>query len=216
MFQLCQLALLTGADLHFQQISTSRSIQIIAEAKLEGASVTCEISPHHFSLDESLVRSFNARYKVFPPLRNSEEIELIKQQITSVDAIATGHRPHPDHLKDQAFADAPFGTIGFETSLGAAITNLQIPISEILDLLSWTPAEIAGIADTHGGNLLAGRPANLTVFDPDAAWTVEGKKMSSACSVTAFENMELKGLVSHTLVDGKLVVMDGTIQDIGK
>ena len=215
-FQLCQLALLTGADLHFQQISTSRSIQIIAEAKLEGASVTCEISPHHFSLDESLVRSFNARYKVFPPLRNSEEIELIKQQITSVDAIATGHRPHPDHLKDQAFADAPFGTIGFETSLGAAITNLQIPISEILNLLSWTPAEIAGIADTHGGNLLAGRPANLTVFDPDAAWTVEGKRMSSACSVTAFENMELKGLVSHTLVDGKLVVMDGTIQDIGK
>ena len=212
-FQVCQLALLTGANLHFQQISTAKSIEIIYEAKANGALVTSEISPHHFSLDESLIESFDSRYKILPPLRPMEEIARIKELIAWVDAIATGHSPCQDHMKDQAFSDAPFGTIGLETSLGASITNLDIPIAEILRLLSWSPAEIAGIDDSHGGNLIPGRPANLTVFDPEALWTVRGKQMASNCSVTAFEGVELKGLVSHTLIDGELVVIDGAIQD---
>ena len=88
-FQLSQLALLTGANLHFQQISTAQSIEIINEAKSNGASITCEVSPHHISLDESLITSFDARYKVLPPLRSKQEIASLKELITSVDAIAT-------------------------------------------------------------------------------------------------------------------------------
>tara|TARA_X000000368_G_scaffold66146_1_gene47297 strand:- start:8397 stop:9692 length:1296 start_codon:yes stop_codon:yes gene_type:complete len=212
-FQLSQLALLTGASLHFQQISTAKSVEIISEAKSNGASITCEISPHHFSLDESLIASFDARYKVLPPLRTKQEIARVKDLITSFDAIATGHSPCQDHLKHQAYTDAPFGTIGLETALGASIKNLDLPLNEILRLLSWSPAEIAGIADTHGGHLIPGRPANLTVFDPDAAWVAKGTHMASKCSVTAFEDIELKGLVSHTLVDGELVVINGVVQD---
>ena len=83
-------------------------------------------------------------------------------------------------------------------------------------LISWSPAEIAGIGDTHGGDLVPGRPANLAVFDPEATWVAKGDQMASKCSVTAFEDIELKGLVSHTLVDGKLVVIDGVVQDHGR
>ena len=215
-FQLSQLALLTGANLHFQQISTAQSIEIINEAKSNGASITCEVSPHHISLDESLITSFDARYKVLPPLRSKQEIASVKELITSVDAIATGHSPCQDHLKHQAFADAPFGTTGLEAALGASIKHLDIPLKEILRLISWSPAEIAGIGDTHGGDLVPGRPANLAVFDPEATWVVKGDQMASKCSVTAFEDIELKGLVSHTLVDGKLVVIDGVVQDHGR
>lgn len=215
-FQLSQLALLTGANLHFQQISTAQSIEIINEAKSNGASITCEVSPHHISLDESLITSFDARYKVLPPLRSKQEIASLKELITSVDAIATGHSPCQDHLKHQAFADAPFGTTGLETALGASIKHLDIPLKEILRLISWSPAEIAGIGDTHGGDLVPGRPANLAVFDPEATWVVKGDQMASKCSITAFEDIELKGLVSHTLVDGKLVVIDGVVQDHGR
>ena len=215
-FQLSQLALLTGANLHFQQISTAQSIEIINEAKSNGASITCEVSPHHISLDESLITSFDARYKVLPPLRSKQEIASLKELITSVDAIATGHSPCQDHLKHQAFADAPFGTTGLEAALGASIKHLDIPLKEILRLISWSPAEIAGIGDTHGGDLVPGRPANLAVFDPEATWVVKGDQMASKCSITAFEDIELKGLVSHTLVDGKLVVIDGVVQDHGR
>ena len=215
-FQLSQLALLTGANLHFQQISTAQSIEIISEAKSKGASITCEVSPHHISLDESLITSFDARYKVLPPLRSKQEIASLKELITSIDAIATGHSPCQDHLKHQAFADAPFGTTGLETALGASIKHLDIPLKEILRLISWSPAEIAGIGDTHGGDLVPGRPANLAVFDPEATWVAKGDQMASKCSVTAFEDIELKGLVSHTLVDGKLVVIDGVVQDHGR
>ena len=215
-FQLSRLALLTGANLHFQQISTAQSIEIINEAKSNGASITCEVSPHHISLDESLITSFDARYKVLPPLRSKQEIASLKELITSVDAIATGHSPCQDHLKHQAFADAPFGTTGLEAALGASIKHLDIPLKEILRLISWSPAEIAGIGDTHGGDLVPGRPANLAVFDPEATWVVKGDQMASKCSVTAFEDIELKGLVSHTLVDGKLVVIDGVVQDHGR
>ena len=215
-FQLSQLALLTGANLHFQQISTAQSIEIINEAKSNGASITCEVSPHHISLDESLITSFDARYKVLPPLRSKQEIASLKELITSIGAIATGHSPCQDHLKHQAFADAPFGTTGLEAALGASIKHLDIPLKEILRLISWSPAEIAGIGDTHGGDLVPGRPANLAVFDPEATWVVKGDQMASKCSVTAFEDIELKGLVSHTLVNGKLVVIDGVVQDHGR
>lgn len=215
-FQLSQLAQLTGASLHLQQISTAKSIEIINEAKSNGASITCEVSPHHISLDESLITSFDARYKVLPPLRSKQELTRIKELITSVDAIATGHSPCQNHLKHQAYSEAPFGTTGLETALGASIKSLDIPLKEILRLMSWSPAEIAGIADTHGGDLVPGRPANLTVFDPEATWVVKGDQAASKCSVTAFEDIELKGLVSHTLVDGELVVIDGVVQDHGR
>ncbi|MEG3586164.1 MAG: dihydroorotase [Actinomycetota bacterium] len=216
-FRLCSLAKMTGARVHLQQIANAQSVELIAEAQAEGAKVTCEVSPHHFALTEVMVESFEARYKVLPPLMTQENVNEMQKLLHEgkVDAIATGHRPCENHLKEQPFQEAPFGTIGFETALGASITYLNSPLSAILNLLSWRPAEIAGLKDTHGGEIIPGRPGNLTVFDPQKTWVVNGTEMLSKSSSSVFEGIQMKGLVSHTLVDGKLVVIDGEIQNNG-
>ncbi|HJM99721.1 MAG TPA: amidohydrolase family protein, partial [Acidimicrobiales bacterium] len=171
-------------------------------------------APHHFALTEALVESFEARYKVLPPLATEENVNAMRSLLRAgkVDAIATGHRSCENHLKDQPFEEAPFGTIGFETALGAAIAYLDMPLSEILNLLSWRPAEIAGLSETHGGEIVKGRPGNLTVFDPQKTWVAKGAEMQSKGSSSVFEGLQMKGLVSHTLVDGELVVIEGEIQ----
>ena len=213
-FRLCSLAKMTGARIHLQQITNPQSVKLIAEAQAEGANVTCEIAPHHFALTEVLVESFEARYKIFPPLMTQENVNAMQSLLHEgkVDAIATGHRSCENHLKDQPFEEAPFGTIGFETALGAAITYLDMPLSGILNLLSWRPAEIAGLSETHGGEIVKGRPGNLTVFDPQKEWFAKGAEMQSKGSSSVFEGLQMKGLVSHTLVDGELVVIEGEIQ----
>tara|TARA_B100000902_G_scaffold34208_1_gene41183 strand:+ start:12095 stop:13387 length:1293 start_codon:yes stop_codon:yes gene_type:complete len=213
-FQLCSIAKMTGARVHLQQVSNPESVKLIAEAQAEGAKVTCEVAPHHFALTEALVESFEARYKVLPPLATEENVNAMRSLLRAgkVDAIATGHRSCENHLKDQPFEEAPFGTIGFETALGAAIAYLDMPLSEILNLLSWRPAEIAGLSETHGGEIVKGRPGNLTVFDPQKTWVAKGAEMQSKGSSSVFEGLQMKGLVSHTLVDGELVVIEGEIQ----
>ncbi len=213
-FRLSKLAAMTGARVHLQQISTPNSVQIVDEAKSRGVRISCEVSPHHLALSEELVETFDARYKVSPPLRQQSDVESIQKQLKegNIDAIATGHRPTENHLKEQPFQNAPYGTIGFETALSSAITFLQIPIGQVLNLLSWRPAEIAGLANSHGGHLVPGRPANLTVFDPEKTWSVLGSEMASKCSSSVFEGILMKGLVSHTLVNGELVVIEGEVQ----
>jgi dihydroorotase len=213
-FRLCKLAKMTGARVHLQQLSSACSIQIVNEAQSEGANVTCEVSPHHFALNETLVETFDGRYKVSPPLRTQGNVDKVQKMVSEgkVDAIATGHRPYENHLMDYPFQESPPGTIGFETALGAAISYLDLSLSEILNLLSWKPAEIAGLSDSHGGHIIPGRPANLTVFDPKKPWVANGSEMASKSSSSVFEGISLKGLVSHTLVDGELVVIEGEIQ----
>ncbi len=213
-FRLCSLAKMTGARVHLQQVSNPQSVKLITEAQAEGAKVTFEVAPHHFALTEALVESFEARYKIFPPLTTQENVNAMQGLLHEgkVDAIATGHRSCENHLKDQPFEDAPFGTIGFETALGAALTFLDMPLSGILNLLSWRPAEIAGLSETHGGTIVKGRPGNLTIFDPQKKWVAKGTEMQSKGSSSVFEGLQMKGVISHTLVDGELVVIEGEIQ----
>ena len=213
-FRLCKLAEITGARVHLQQLSNTKSVEIVNKAQSEGVKVTCEVSPHHFALDETLIESFEGRYKVFPPLLTQNDVILMQRSIKErrIDAIATGHRAHENYLKELPFQQCPFGTIGFETALAAAITYLDIPLSEILNLLSWRPAEIAGLGNSHGGDLVSGRPGNLIVFDPSSTWIAKGSEMASKCSSSAFEGLEMKGLVSHTLVNGEVVVIGGELQ----
>ena len=213
-YQLVKLAQLTGAKLHLQQISSPKAIEIATAAKATGVPITCEVSPHHFVFTDEALRSYESIYKLAPPLRPKGEVETLKKLITSgkVDAIATCHTPNPQHLVDLPFEEAPFGGIGLETALAVALTELGAPLTQILSVMSWIPAEIAGIATSHGGELSAGRPGNLIVIDETVQWDPIGKEMASKSANSPFEGHPLQGKVRHTVVNGEVVVLNGELQ----
>ena len=129
-----------------------------------------------------------------------------------VDAIATCHTPNPQHEADLPFEEAPYGGIGLETAFAVAVTELDIPMNEILSMMSWVPAEIAGLSSTHGGTLSEGRPGNLIVIDESAQWTPSSKAMASKSKNSPFDERQLQGKVKDTFVNGEAVVLDGEAQ----
>jgi len=213
-YQFVKLAQLTGTRLHLQQVSSPNAIEIVTSAKTLGVPITCEVSPHHFSLTDEKVRSYESIYKIAPPLRPKDEVEKIKELISDgqVDVIATSHTPHPQHLVDLPFEEAPFGGIGLETALAAALTELDTPLKQILSMMSWVPAEIAGISESHGGLIVEGRPGNLIVIDEAVQWNPNGAEMASKSTNSPFVDHPLEGKVRHTIVNGEVVVLDSEAQ----
>jgi dihydroorotase len=208
------LARLTGGRVHFQHLSTAGSVAMVRAAKAAGLHVTAEATPHHFCLTDACCASFDAVFKVNPPLRTDADVAAIRAGLAdgTIDAIATDHAPHPQHEKEQPFESAPPGMLGLETALALAMDELQLPIEKVLALMSWQPAAIAGITDRHGGPVAAGRPANLCVIDPSVQWVVRGDAMASRSRNTPFEGRNLTGKVRHTVLDGEAVVIDGVAQ----
>ena len=208
------LSRLTGAPVHFQHLSTAGSVAIVDAARRSGVAVTAEVAPHHFTLSDECCASYDARFKVNPPLRSGEDVAAVRRALArgGLDAIATDHAPHTADAKDRPFEEAPPGMLGLETALALALTELDLPIAEVLALLSWQPARIAGIDGTHGGPVAAGRPANLCVFDPSAHWTPDGSGGASRSRNTPYVGRRLRGRVRHTLVAGEAVVVDGEVQ----
>jgi dihydroorotase len=208
------LARLTGGRVHFQHLSTSLSVTLVAWAKAEGLAVTCEATPHHLALTDELCASYDPVFKVNPPLRTAEDVAAVRAGLAdgTIDCIATDHAPHAPETKEQPFDEAPPGMLGLETALAVALTHLDLPLAKLLALLSWRPAGILGIEDTHGGPIADGRPANLCVIDPSATWTVEPESLASRSRNTPYAGMSLTGRVRHTLVAGQAVVIDGECQ----
>ena len=208
------LCRLTGARVHFQHMSTSGSVSMIRAAKAAGLPVTAEAATHHFCLTEASCSSYDPVFKVHPPLRTDEDVAAVKAGLAdgTIDAIATDHAPHTPKAKQQTFADAPPGMLGLETAFAVANTYLDMPIESVLGAMSWRPAAIAGLSGNHGGPIKAGAAANLTVIDPNAAWTVSGAAMASRSSNTPYEGMALRGRVRHTIYKGEAVVIDGVAQ----
>jgi len=206
-----ELARLTGARVHFLHLSTERSVALVRAAKADGLRVTAEAAPHHFTLTDELLRTFDATYKVNPPLRTAEDIAAIKAGLRdgTIDAIATDHAPHPKHLKEQSLDVAPPGMLGLQTALPLALGELGLDLPEVIALLSTNPAAIAGVAERHGGPVAVGRPANLTVFDPNAMWTVDADALASKSTNTPYAGRTMRGLVRHTVLNGVPVVRDG-------
>lgn len=206
-----ELARLTGARVHFLHLSTVRSVQLVRAAKADGLRVTAEAAPHHFTLTDELLRTFDATYKVNPPLRTAEDIAAIKAGLRdgTIDAIATDHAPHPKHQKEQSLDQAPPGMLGLQTALSLALGELDLDLPQVIALLSSNPAAIAGVSDRHGGPLAVGRPANITVFDPSASWTVDATALASKSTNTPYAGRTMRGLVRHTLLSGVPVVRDG-------
>lgn len=208
------LSRLTGVPVHFQHLSTAGSVAITEAARRSGVAVTAEVAPHHFTLTDESCASYDAAFKVNPPLRSAEDVAAVRAALAhgALDAIATDHAPHTADAKDRPFEEAPPGMLGLETALALSLTELDVPIAALLAMLSWQPARIAGIDGTHGGPVAPGRPANICVFDPAATWTVGDSGGASRSRNTPYVGRRLRGRVRHTVVSGEPVVVDGEAQ----
>ena len=211
------LAGLTGGRVHFLHLSTAASVDLVRAAKAKGLAVTAEAAPHHFTLTDSLCCGYDPLFKVNPPLRTDGDVKAVKEGLAdgTIDAIATDHAPHPAQEKERPFDEAPPGMLGLETALALTLTELVGPglldLPRALALLSWQPARLAGLAD-HGGPIAPGRPAHLTVFDPEAAWEVDPARLASRSRNTPYAGRKLTGRVRHTILAGDPVVRDGQAQ----
>jgi dihydroorotase len=208
------LARLTGCRIHFQHMSTARSVAMIREAIAAGLPVTAEATPHHFTLTHAECASYDPVFKVNPPLRTAEDVEAVKAGLRdgTLGVIATDHAPHTAETKELPFDQAPPGMLGLETALGLALGELGMPIQQVLAAMSWVPAKVAGIDHLHGRPIAAGEPANLCVIDPEVTWTVNGAAMASRSTNTPFQGRTLQGRVRHTVLFGEPVVVDGDAQ----
>lgn len=201
----------TGAHIHLQHITSKTAVDIIRRAKARGISITAEATPHHISLTEEEVESFNPVFKMNPPLRAEDDRRALLDALEdgTIDCIATGHAPHRDYEKDVEFDYAPFGVIGLETALSVVLEvfyhTKRLSLAGTLSLLTHRPAEILRL---NKGALAIGDDADLIIFDPDETWTPQEKTFFSKSSNSPWIGRELKGKVKMTLVRGK-VVFDG-------
>ena len=209
------LCRLTGCKLHIQHISTARGLDLVRAAKAEGLPVTCEVTPHHlFLTEDNIGDDYSTALKVNPPLRTAADAEALIAGVIdgTVDAIVTDHAPHTAWEKDREFELAPFGMIGLETSLGLVITNLvatgKISWERMTELMGANQRAILGVERVA---LEAGSTADLTVIDPEAAWTVDAADFCSKAKNSGFIGAELTGRATDVYVGGYATMEDGKI-----
>lgn len=201
---LCEL---TGTPLHICHVSTKGSVRLVRAAKKRGAKITAEATPHHFTLTDKEVYGYNTNAKMNPPLRTQEDVDAILEGIAdgTIDVIATDHAPHSQDEKNVEFDLAPFGIVGLETALSLSLELVEkgiITLEEMIKKLTVVPSEIVGI---ERGTLAPGSIADLVVFDPGKSRTIDPGEFSSKSRNTPFSGWELKGVVSNTIVSGKVV-----------
>lgn len=198
----------TGGHVHLCHMSTRGSVELIRRAKEAGLPVTAEACPHHFSLTHEACAGYDTNAKMNPPLREPEDVEAIRAGLKdgTIDVIATDHAPHHYDAKEREFDDAPMGIVGLETALGLSLTLLVragvLTLPELIARMSTIPARVFGLP---GGTLAAGHPADVVVFDPRAAWTVDVTRFRSKSRNTPFAGWELAGRVARTIVGGRTV-----------
>jgi dihydroorotase len=201
-----QLAELTGARLHIAHLSAKGSLEQVRSAKQRGLRVSCEVTPHHFTLIDEDVQ-YDSRYKMNPPLAAREDREALLAGLAdrTVDAIATDHAPHEPALKDVEFDRAPFGITGFETALSLALEQLvhtgRVPLMRMVELFTAGPARVLGLERT----LAPGQPADLTIFSLDRPWTFRAVESASRSRNSPFDGRALKGGPVATIVSGRVV-----------
>jgi dihydroorotase len=195
--------------LHVAHLSTSDALKAVRRGKRAKARVTCEVTPHHFTLLDQDIGDYNTNFKMNPPLRSASDREAILVALAdgTIDAIATDHAPHATHEKQVEFERASFGITGLETALALAITKLhrehKIPLTRIVELFTAGPARIF---DLRGrGSLQRGNFADVTLFDPKKRWTFEAAKSHSLSHNTPFDGWLFTGKVVGTIVSGKVV-----------
>lgn len=197
---------------HITHVSTAESVKKIREAKKKGINVTADTCPHYFSLTEDAVEGYNTYAKVNPPLRAKSDVEEIIKGLKdgTIDAISTDHAPHKEERKNVEFALAKSGMVGFETALSLAITHLSkdLSLKEIIQKMTINPAKILGISK---GQLKVGVPADITIIDPKQEYEIDAKKFISKSKNSPFHGKKVRGKIVYTIVSGRVVVKNGTL-----
>jgi dihydroorotase len=194
------------AKYHVAHISTAGSIDCVRRAKLEKLNVTCEAAPHHFTLCDEAVKSFDTNLKMSPPLRTKKDVQAIKEALRDgiIDVIATDHAPHTIDEKEVEFAQAPFGIVGLETAIGLSITELvhqkYLTLMQLIEKLSINPRRILSLPEIH---IQEGERANLTLLDPEIEWTVDVQSFRSKSKNSPFHGRTLKGKAIGIINNGK-------------
>jgi dihydroorotase len=202
------LAELTRARYHVAHISSKYSVDMVAFAKRRGLPITCEATPHHFTLADCDMRPYDGNYKMKPPLRERGDVEALVQGLADgiIDAIATDHAPHPGDEKMQEFERCPFGIIGLETAIGLALERLyhtgKVDLPHLVRLFSHRPASILSL---DRGTLGAGAPADITILGLDHSWTYDVNRSPSKSRNTPFHGHKFRGGPVATIVAGRIV-----------
>ena len=201
------LAEATGGRLHMMHVSTSGAVEMIRRAKRRGVRVTAEVTPHHFTLTDESLRSFDSNFKTNPPLRGKDHVAACIAGLAdgTIDAIASDHAPHAKEKKMQELDQAPFGIVGLETALGLAITRLVEPghldWPNALAKMTINPARILGLPK---GTLQVGADADVTIIDPEVRWRVDPAEFRSKSTNTPFGGWELTGRAVAVIVGGEV------------
>jgi dihydroorotase len=201
------LAEATGGRIHVMHVSTAGSVELVRRAKRRGVRITTEVCPHHFTLTDERLRSFDSNFKMSPPLRSREDVEACVAGLVdgTIDVICTDHAPHAIEKKMQELDRAPFGIVGLETALGLVGRQLVEPghldWPAAIEKMTIQPARILGIPK---GTLADGADADVTIFDPAARWTVDPRQFRSKSANTPFAGWELRGRAETVIVGGKV------------
>src|SRR5579885_3467452 len=205
----CALAELTGARVHLAHVSTRGAIESVRRAKARGAQVTCEVTPHHFTLTDAACEGFDTNTKMNPPLRSREHLDAILEAIAdgTVDAIATDHAPHHSDEKALEFDHAPFGITGLDTAVALALDRLVhrgvANLARLVELFSAGPARIFQLKDR--GTLRPGAWGDVTILDPTLRWTFDASRSKSKSRNTPFDGWTFQGAAVATIVGGRVV-----------
>ena len=206
----CVLAKLTGAKVHIAHVSTRGALEAVRQAKNDGVPVTCEVTPHHWTLTDEAVQEYDTNTKMSPPLRSREHVDavLVAMKDGTIDAIATDHAPHHADEKGLEFDQAPFGITGLETAVGLAfdlVHNGLIDLERVVQMCSTNPALIFGLADR--GSLKANAHADVTILDPQLEWVFDANRSKSKSRNTPFHGRSMHGAAVATIVGGRLVYL---------
>jgi dihydroorotase len=202
-----------GARLHVPHVTTKGAAELIRVGKAAGVRVTAEVTPHHLSLEDSVVASYDSRFKVNPPVRTQADVDALRIALAdgTIDAVATDHAPHAPETKDVEWDVAPCGMLGLETAFAVLYTELvlagHMELLTAIQRLTTGPASVRRM-DAHGGAVAVGAAANLTVLDLEASWTVDGRALRSRARNTPFEGRVLSGKPVHTLLRGQFTLRD--------
>lgn len=203
-----RLAEYVGARYHVAHISTAGSVELVRQAKRRKMRVSCEVTPHHFTLTDEAVRSFDTNTKMNPPLRTRDDVEAMKEGLRdgTIDVIATDHAPHSFDEKEVEFMSAPFGIVGLETAVGLAMTELLfknvISLAQLIEKCSVNPRALLHLPPVR---VAEGKPANLSIIDPNVEWTVRPENFKSKSKNSPFGGWKLKGKAVGILNKGSVL-----------
>jgi len=198
---------LTGARLHVAHVSTAGSVALIREAKRRGIQITAEVTPHHLTLTDEVVGTYDTNTKVAPPLREPQDIEAVTEALAdgTIDALASDHAPHSVEDKEVEYDHAEFGMVGLETAFPLyyrIALKKGVSLNRIISAMTQKPAEIIGIPK---GTLKLGADADITIFDPEMKYRIDKKEFRSKSKNTPFDGWDVQGKVRYTIVAGKVI-----------